>query len=138
MQAKVYTGQDAAEKVRQAGGPLAEASVPEERYTHVLLAVVEDDAGQAVAYWPVFLAAHAEPLWITPTARHNPAVGRALLQALSSALTLADAGDTPYVILDADSPHEMAAALGCVRVPGDLYLLPLGGTHGRRSNSDPR
>lgn len=138
MHAKVYTGQDAAEKVRQAGGPLADAAVPEDRYTHALVAVVEDDAGRAVGYWPVFLAAHAEPLWVAPDARKNPAVGRALLQALQAALTLADAGDTPYVILDNDSPHEMAAALGCTKVPGDLYLLPLGEPHGRRSDSNPR
>lgn len=118
------------ERLREAGGPLAEVS-PEQLQTAAgrgAVAVVEVD-GQIVAYWVVFYALHAEPLWVTPEQRKHPGVLRSLMET------------TRELIKDADEPVSFAivgqedlalhgvdpARLGFTRVPGDLYYLVMPG-----------
>jgi hypothetical protein len=113
---------DQAERLREAGGPLAEADLSNMR--SALLAVVEVD-GQIVAYWPVWQATHAEPLWVAEAQRHNPAVIRAILAQVEQAMAILHDPLIFAIIGDADllgSGH-YAMRLGFTRVPGDLFVL---------------
>jgi len=113
---------DQIERIREAGGPLAEVDLS--RISHALIAAVEVD-GQLVAYWPVWKAVHAEPLWIAEPYRQSLAVSRALLAEVDQAVE--EMGD-PVVFaiigeLDLLTNGRQASRLGFQRVPGDLYYL---------------
>lgn len=111
-----------AERLREAGGPLAEADLSNMRAA--LLAVVEVD-GKIVAYWPVWQAIHAEPLWVTEEQRHNPAVIRGILDQVEQAMIQANDPIIFAIIGEADllTSGRYAKRLGFTRVPGDLYVL---------------
>lgn len=117
---------DQVERLREAGGPLADLS-PEQlaQLERASIAVVEI-AGRIVAYWVVFYALHAEPLWVAPSARLHPGILRSLLEQTGA--IIAETGEaTTFAIID---PADAAAVhgvlpdrLGFARVPGDLYYL---------------
>ena len=116
-------GRNEIERVREAGGPLAE--VPDlSRLTEATIVVVED-AGRIVAYWPIFYALHLEPLWITEDHRKSPSVVKGLLEAVG---VVVEASEEPvsFAIIDpdlAESSLPLAERLGFARVPGDLYYV---------------
>lgn len=110
------------ERIREAGGPLAEVDLS--HMHQALIAAVEVD-GKLVAYWPVWRAVHAEPLWVTEEARKSPAVIRGILDQVEAAMT--EMGDPLIfaVIGDQDilTSGRYAMRLGFERVPGDLFVL---------------
>jgi hypothetical protein len=117
---------DQLERIKEAGGPLAE--VDTSNMHRASIAAVEVD-GKLVAYWPVWRAIHAEPLWVSEEWRHSPAVIRALLRELETALDplMAETGEhiAFAIIGDADilRSGRYAMRLGFERVPGDLFFL---------------
>lgn len=116
---------DQIDRLREAGGPLAEQTDLTYLASKGSVAVVELD-GQIVAYWVVFYALHAEPLWVSLTARHNAAVLRALVQQLEQLLD--NVGDpVGFAIIQEDEILEQGAKyarrVGFKPVPGTLYYL---------------
>lgn len=113
------------ERIREAGGPLAEVSDLSTLAQKSSICVVEMD-GQIVAYWAVFYALHAEPMWVTESRRKSPAVIRALLRQLEQLLD--HIGDPiGFAIIGQDDVLEQGAQyverLGFEPVPGTLYYL---------------
>jgi GNAT superfamily N-acetyltransferase len=82
--------------------------------------------GRVVAYWPVWLAVHAEPLWVDP-AHRTPGTIRVLVETLFQHLRDAGVGSAFVVLGHADQQVTLSAALrlGFQRVPGDLYVVDL-------------
>lgn len=111
------------ERLREAGGPMADLPDLAGVRENMAVAVVEVN-GTIVAYWPLFMAMHAEPLWITPTQRHNPGVIRAMVEAM---LTEARQHDEPAVYCSILAPQveAYAARLGFVQLPGTMWEKPL-------------
>lgn len=114
---------DQIERIREAGGPLAE--VPDlSNMQRALVAAVEVD-GTIVAYWPVWRAVHAEPVWVAEAYRKSPVVIKALLAELEKALD--EMGDpVAFAIIgetDILTSGRYAMRLGFERVPGDLFFL---------------
>lgn len=113
-------------RIQEAGGPLAEVDTSNMHKANI--AAVEVD-GQLVAYWPVWRAIHAEPLWVAEAYRHHPGVIRALLRELEKALDplMQETGEhiAFAIIGDADvlASGRYAMRLGFERVPGDLFFL---------------
>lgn len=114
---------DELERIREAGGPLAEADLSK-LVGRALVAVVEVD-GRIVAYWPVWQAVHAEPLWVTEAARNNPAVIRGILDQVEVAI---DQFGDPLIFAIIEEGNELtsgayASRLGFEKVPGELWVL---------------
>lgn len=118
------------ERLREAGGPLAEVDL--KTLEAEALPVVEVD-GRIVAYWPVFYALHLEPLWVAEAFRQHPGVLKGLLEQTEAAV--ASTGEpASFAIIDPEAPSlPLAEKLGFARVPGDLYYVlmpatpPVGG-----------
>lgn len=118
-------------RLREAGGPLAE--LPDhllERVNagHASVAVVEVE-GQIVAYWVVFYALHAEPLWVKESHRKHPGVLRSLI-AETTALIQATEEPVAFAIVgqpDLDLHQVDPRRLRFAPVPGDLYYLVVPG-----------
>ena len=110
------------ERIREAGGPLAEVDLSQMH--RALIAAVEVD-GKIVAYWPVWRAVHAEPLWVAESHRRNPAVIRGILDQVEQAMDQMGDPLVFAVIGDQDilSSGHYAMRLGYERVPGDLFVL---------------
>lgn len=110
------------ERIREAGGPLAECDLT--HMARAIVAAVEVD-GKVVAYWPVWKAVHAEPLWVHPDARNNPAVIRGILDQVE--LAMDEMGDPVIfaIIEDAEmlTSGAYAKRLGYQQVPGSLFML---------------
>ena len=113
------------ERLREAGGPLAEADLS--ALDLEALPVVEVD-GQIVAYWPAFFALHLEPLWVAEPYRLNPAVTRGLLEAMTQTLQTIGKPVAFAVIDSATEVAPLAERLGFARVPGDLYYVQMPAT----------
>ena len=117
---------DQLHRLPEAGGPLSEVDTSHMHRANI--AAVEVD-GRLVAYWPVWRAIHAEPLWVAEDWRNSPAVIRALLRELEHALDplLQETGESVAfaIIGDADilASGRYAMRLGFQRVPGDLFYL---------------
>lgn len=121
------------ERVREAGGPLAEVEDLSKLRNDATVIAIEVD-GQIIAYWPAFYALHLEPLWIKDEFRKSPGVNRALLELVASVVTRTEE-PVAFAIIEnpeAESFH-LADRLGFARVPGDLYYVmcpaaePVGG-----------
>lgn len=86
---------------------------------------VEDDSNSIVAYWPIWVAVHLEPLWVSPEARKNPAVIKALITTMQEQLKLHRITTAFAVIGHADLVQNLplAARIGFERVPGDLFFV---------------
>src|SRR5687768_3173217 len=69
------------QKAIEAGGPLAELKVAPDKLKQMSVGVVEAD-GVIVAYWVVWFALHAEPLWVKPEFRRHPAVIKHVVQVM--------------------------------------------------------
>jgi hypothetical protein len=109
---------DQIERLREAGGPLAEVDLTQ--LDLEALPVIEVD-GSIVAYWPIFYALHLEPLWIAEDHRHQ--VGRLLLTLMEQTLTTLGK-PVAFAVIDPDTPVlALAERLGFDRVPGDLYYV---------------
>ena len=136
MRACVLRGEDIA-RVREAGGPLDEHPEVLDQLKTGVVAAVEDDEGRIVAYWPIWVGIHAEPLWVTQAAR-TPKVIRCLIQTLQQALA-EEAIPTAFAVIghgDLATSLPPALKLGFQRVPGDLYFVQAEGfgQHGGSSN----
>lgn len=112
------------ERLREAGGPLADPEVDLSSMQWEALPVVEVD-GRIVAYWPAFFGLHLEPLWIAEPHRLHVGVAKALL-ALTE-LAVAQIGrPVAFAVIAPDAPTlTLAGRLGFARVPGDLYYVVL-------------
>lgn len=113
---------DQRERLREAGGPLAEVDLS--RLEAEQLPVVEVD-GRIVAYWPCFYALHLEPLWIAEDHRQHPAVVRHLLEAMQEALQIIGESVSFAIIDPSTDTLALAERLQFARVPGDLYYVML-------------
>ena len=117
---------DQLDRLKEAGGPLAEVDTSNMHKANI--AAVEVD-GQLVAYWPVWRAIHAEPLWVHEDYRRHPGVIRAILRELERALDplMAETGEhIAFAILgdqDILTSGKYVMRLGFERVPGDLFFL---------------
>lgn len=117
---------DQIDRIKEAGGPLAEVDTSNMHKANI--AAVEVD-GTLVAYWPVWRAIHAEPLWVAEAYRNSPGVIRALLRELEKALDPLMAETEEHIafaiIGDQDilTSGRYAMRLGFERVPGDLFFL---------------
>lgn len=115
------------DRIREAGGPLAEAPDLSKFAQEAIVPVVEMD-GKIVAYWPVWKAVHAEPLWVSTDHRRSTAIIRGILQGVETALA-AFGEPVSFAIIgqdDLDTSGVYAKRLGFERVPGDLYYVMLG------------
>lgn len=86
--------------------------------------VVEVD-GKIVAYWPIIVTVHVEPLWISPEHRHNRQVAKLLVQQVFETLKAEGITLAFGMIADEDFVQNfpMAAKLGFQKAPGDLYFI---------------
>lgn len=116
---------EAVARVREAGGPLADAPEVLEALKSVAVVAVERN-GQIVAYWPLWLAVHAEPLWTHPDARGAGTI-RCLVQTLRETLEAEGVPSAFAIIGYGDQAGSLPPALrlGFQRVLGDLYHLDL-------------
>lgn len=111
---------DQIERLREAGGPLAETDLSQLQLEALPVIEVE---GRIVAYWPMFYALHLEPLWITEAYRRQPAVATRLLDLMTEALHTIGK-PVAFAVIDPATPVlQMAERLGFDRVPGDLYYV---------------
>ena len=111
------------ERLREAGGPIGDLPDLSGVRENMAVAVVERE-GQIIAYWALFMALHAEPLWIVETERHNPVVIRALIGAM---LEEASKHGEPAVYCSITDPRveSYAQRLGFSPVVGRLWEKPL-------------
>jgi hypothetical protein len=122
MKLLILRGTDT-ERAAEAGGPLAEQpGILEQLKAGVVAAVALD--GKIVAYWPIWVAVHAEPLWVAPEHR-SPQVIRGVIQALQQALAEEQVPSAFAIIGHADQAVSLPPALklGFERVQGDLYYV---------------
>lgn len=112
-----------------AGGPLADLQADPARLSRMSVVACEDtDTGQIVAYWIAWYGLHLEPLWIAPTHRTNPVVGRGLLDTMQQVVESTGEISAFCVIQEENRAliEPQASRLGFVEVPGDrLYYLVL-------------
>jgi hypothetical protein len=89
------------------------------------VAVVEID-GEIVATWAVMSVIHLEGCWIAPEHRRHPAVVKALVTAMFNLLR---ERAIPQVVTITQTPEvgALAAKLGGQKIPGDLWILTVGG-----------
>lgn len=114
------------DRLREAGGPLADPEVDLAGLEWEALPVVEVD-GRIVAYWPAFFGLHLEPLWIDEG--HRTAAGAGVARALLDLMELTVANikrPVAFAVIAPDSPAlPLSEKLGFARVPGDLYYVVL-------------
>jgi hypothetical protein len=112
--------------------PFSSKGLPSADRTRIL--VLESPAGAIVGWWFLFLAYHAEPLWIHPDYRGKAAsVGR-LVKGMQN--LLADEGTLSAFALIGTGAEDVirtqAERMGFEKIPADIYLLsPKGPTNGR-------
>ena len=87
------------------------------------ICVVERD-GRIVGSWMIFMACHAEPVYVNPDAR-TPSVIKALLEQTVTALQADHITHAFAVIADVDLLENapMAHKLGFQKAPGELYFV---------------
>lgn len=108
-------------------GPLKDIGADPERLKTMSIVVVEVE-GQIVAYWVAVYCLHLEPLWINPEYRHNPAVGRGLLETMQGVVEGTGEPAAFCVLQESNRAllEDAAGRLGFLEVPGDrLYYLVL-------------
>lgn len=122
----ILTGADL-DRIKEAGGELAEfpGSFGEQWGERGCCPAIEVD-GKVVAYWGVFWAVHAEPMYVAPEHR-NPGVIRALIGLLEA--TLAEMKvDLACAVIEqeqVDTAGRYAQRLGFKQVDGSLFYLTL-------------
>jgi hypothetical protein len=115
---------DQIERVREAGGPLAELPDLSKVRDQTRVAVVEVD-GRIVGYWVLWMALHVEPLWVTPDVRRAPAVIKGLLAEVESAI-LSSGESAAFAVIDPSDVAQVAAyaeRLGFHDAPGKLLYI---------------
>lgn len=110
----------------EAGGPLAELKVSPEKLKTMSVGVVECD-GQIVAYWVVWFALHAEPLWVDPAYRKHPAVIKNVVQVMRE---IVEASEEPAIYCqvepaDVELVAPYAERLGFIDAPGKFFYMVL-------------
>lgn len=113
----------AAEYDRLAGTELESvlSSLPE----RARVMVVEDD-GAIVATWALLPCWHMEGLWVAPTHRGRPSVGRRLLAAMWTAARSVGTR-TVWTSAVTEDVAAMVRKLHGQRVPGDHFVISIGG-----------
>lgn len=113
-------------RVREAGGPLVDLQMPEDKLREMSIAAVEVD-GQIVAYWAVWYGLHVEPLWVQADQRKNPAVIKGIVLQMQ-AIVAATGEPAAFAVIDdatAEVVAQYATRLGFHPAPSKLYYLVL-------------
>ena len=113
------------ERVQEAGGPLAD--LPERSGLRDMTVVVAEVDGRIVAYWVLWYALHAEPLWIAEDHRGDPGVARGLVD-LTLETARATGEPAAYAQIEPDNlptVGAMAARAGFAPAPGTTFYLLL-------------
>ena len=116
---------DQLDRVREAGGPLTD--LPELSGLKEMSVVVAEVDGRIVAYWVLWYALHAEPLWIAEAYRKHPGVARGLVEQ-TVALAKSSGEPAAYAQIDAenlDAVGPYADRLGFAPAPGSMFYLLL-------------
>jgi hypothetical protein len=120
MEIKTYTlAKEDIERVREAGGKLAEIADLSAVRENVAVTVVEVD-GTIAAYWGVFYALMAEPLWIAPEWRKHPGVVSGVIDAMLAEAYRTGEPGVMCTIID-QQVETYAQRLGFDPVPGRLF-----------------
>lgn len=114
----------------EAGGPLADLRVSPEKLKQMSVGVVECDDGTGpviVAYWVVWFALHAEPLWVAPAYRKHPAVIKQVVQVMRD---IVEASEEPAIYCqvepaDVELVAPYAERLGFIDAPGKFFYMVL-------------
>lgn len=88
--------------------------------------VVEDAQGAIVGCWALFTSVHVEGVWVSPEHRGR---GRVALKLLTAMRAQARDMGAAAVMTGAvsDDVRGLIAHLHGTRVPGEQYVIPLGG-----------
>lgn len=109
-----------------AGGPLADLKVSPDKLKQMSVGVVEVD-GAIVAYWVVWYALHAEPLWVKPEFRKHPAVIKHVVGVMHDIVA---ASEEPAIYCqvepaDVELVAPYAERLGFYEAPGKFFYMVL-------------
>ena len=88
--------------------------------------VAQDQKGNIVGYWWVYLGAHVEPVWIAEEFRAKPGLLRRMWRGVHGILEKIGHSVAYGVILDQDIPTGtlgQALRLGFQAIPGKLYFV---------------
>lgn len=115
-----------------AGGPLADLKVSPDKLKAMSVGVVEvdDQAGGGpviVAYWVVWYALHAEPLWVKPEFRRHPAV---ISHVVGVMRDIVETSEEPAIYCqvepaDVELVAPYAERLGFIEAPGTFFYMVL-------------
>lgn len=93
-------------------------------------AIVVEDEGTIVGCWLVLPVIHVECLWIAEAHRGRTSVARRLWSAMRAvARNVFDAHQVWTASVD-DTVRTLVQHAGGTQVPGDHWVLPIGGTRG--------
>ena len=117
---------------RLAGTDL-EAVLPHVRPSDIEIVAVEDGE-RIVAMWAVMRVVHLEGLWIDPEYRGRVGVARRLYMATMEAARRWTSG---WAMTGAasDDVRAMLAKAGALKVPMDIYIMPIGAREPCRQRS---
>lgn len=94
--------------------------------TDTRIVVVEDAAGLIVAEWALIRYVHVEGVWIAPEHQKRGRVAGLLLRAMY-AVARSWGVSAVLTCADDDQVRGLVDHLGGRRLPGDHYVLPIGG-----------
>ncbi len=107
-----------------AGTPLDEVVLMLPPDTRVI--VVQDEAGAVVGQWAVIRYVHLEALWIAPEHQKRGAVGRRLL-TMAKRVAQSWGATAVWTAAMTDDVRALLARVGARQLPGDHYVMPIGG-----------
>jgi ribosomal protein S18 acetylase RimI-like enzyme len=84
--------------------------------------VVVEDGDTLAGCWAVYQQTHVEGLYVAPEYRHNPRVGRRLLQAMTNT-ALATGGATVQTAAVSEDVAAMLEKIGAVELPGRHFVM---------------
>jgi hypothetical protein len=109
-------------RLAEAGGPLAGLDLSGLAGGTI---IVGEADGRIVAYWPILLAVHVEPLWIAPEHRGHAGLTRPLWQATQQQLRQQGIALAFGIVEDTQTEAylRLVGKAGFQPVPGRLYFL---------------
>jgi hypothetical protein len=110
------------ERAAEAGGPLADVLDWDHVRNNMAIPVVEID-GAIVAYWCLFYALHAEPLFVHEAWRKHPGVIGGIVEALMTEAYKTGERSLHVQIRPDDVEHirPYAERLGFIHDPGEMF-----------------
>lgn len=105
--------------------PFASQGLPPPETSRIIVAEVASAAGpQIVAYWGLFFALHAEPLWIHPDYRRRPGLVRRLWTGMLDTMRSLNASTAFACVFDENVPTQrLAGKAEFTKLPGSLYYF---------------